>query len=329
MRRSIFLAYAWDNLTKRVYENISNNLKEDWDIRSGSVSQTLPQLHGKIEQFKNQNLQLFEIFVKNIKSSDVFIADVTTQNPNVMLELGVAINLNKNILILSGIPASKLPFDISGINIEFYASPEEIEIKIVQYLSIYKKIKDSTFENKTEGIYYILEQGKIEALKELIDKGENGGSVFRITPIPLELEKIKDIKIRVKYRIIHYHQDSDWFGFFFRSVENTGRFEPVNQGGILVNARVNGSTDITLYPGQTIVKQHHTHIPHDKQAYRLLEIMLENTRLTIKGDDGEISYSSLQNVNFGYTYLTCYRCQVDYQDLEIVNIDTVSEIISS
>lgn len=117
MRRSIFLAYSWDNLTKTIYKKIAEKLKKEWDIRSGSESHTLPQLRGKIEQFKNQNRQLFEIFVKNIKSSDVFIADVTTQNPNVMLELGIAINLNKNILILSGIPSSKLPFDIYEVRL--------------------------------------------------------------------------------------------------------------------------------------------------------------------------------------------------------------------
>src|SRR5260221_14271176 len=115
--RSIFFAYPWDSLTANIYTNeiipdIHQRYKSiKWNVRVGASSFTLPPTLGKIEEFRNQNKQLFEIFAKNIQLSDVFIADITTFNPNVLMELGIAIKHNKNVLIVSGISNDKLPFD--------------------------------------------------------------------------------------------------------------------------------------------------------------------------------------------------------------------------
>lgn len=184
-----------------------------------------------------------------------------------------------------------------------------------------------TFSRPVEGSYYKLDTGLIETNPQSIHS-EPAYDAFRITPILVDnLPRMRDLKIRVKYRIVDKRQDDDWFGFMFRSTESTGKYEPVYQGSILVNARFNGRTDLTLYPGQIIPTSGVTHTAHDGQNYRVLEVTLEGGIIRIAGDKGEFEYGKLELVNFGYIYLTCFRAKVEFKDLEILCTDTISEIL--
>ena len=59
------------------------------------------------------------------------MAEVTTRNPNVMYELGLAHTLEKDCIILTQRPHSEVPFDINRIS----AEPYENEDKLRSYLS--------------------------------------------------------------------------------------------------------------------------------------------------------------------------------------------------
>lgn len=59
------------------------------------------------------------------------IAEVTTLNPNVMYELGLAHMLEKNCIILTQTPIDKVPFDINRIRAEQYTSDKQLT-KILQ-----------------------------------------------------------------------------------------------------------------------------------------------------------------------------------------------------
>ena len=68
------------------------------------------------------------------------IAEVTTQNPNVMYELGLAHMLEKDCIILTREPHFKIPFDIYGIRAEHYKNEDELRIYLRKSISalIYK-----------------------------------------------------------------------------------------------------------------------------------------------------------------------------------------------
>ena len=243
-----------------------------------------------------------------------------------MLELGIAIKLNKNILVVSGTSKEKTPFDIRGVEIEFYKSFKDLEKKVQKHTQMFIKIKEMTFADKLPGNYFNILHGKEMADPQTIIDGSVDARSFRIIKLPLSLDKMRDSKLRVLYKIVKSHHPTDWFGFMFRSVEHKGAFEPVNHGSIMVNARYNGNTDITIYPGQIIPYAARTHKPHDGLSFRKLEITLDNEYIEVCGDENCFKYEPLANINFGYLYLVCFRCEVEYKDLEILNRDTTSEI---
>ena len=54
------------------------------------------------------------------------IAEVTTLNPNVFYELGLAHMLEKDCIIVTSTPISKIPFDINRIRAEHYDTDEQL-----------------------------------------------------------------------------------------------------------------------------------------------------------------------------------------------------------
>jgi hypothetical protein len=54
------------------------------------------------------------------------IAEVTSLNPNVFYELGLAHMLEKDCIIVTRTPISKMPFDINRIRAEHYSSDQEL-----------------------------------------------------------------------------------------------------------------------------------------------------------------------------------------------------------
>lgn len=56
----------------------------------------------------------------SIRDSDIIIADVTPDNPNVYLEVGYAYALEKNPILLMNRVRQQLPFDISGFRVIMY-----------------------------------------------------------------------------------------------------------------------------------------------------------------------------------------------------------------
>jgi hypothetical protein len=66
-----------------------------------------------------------KIYTYLLRSAFV-IAEVTTLNPNVFYELGLAHMLEKDCIILSKKPISQIPFDISRIRSEHYDNDEQL-----------------------------------------------------------------------------------------------------------------------------------------------------------------------------------------------------------
>ena len=180
-----------------------------------------------------------------------------------------------------------------------------------------------SFESKTKGSYFPVSSGEIKAPPATVLGSQDGA--FRIVSVPIPIPRMKDTKISVKFRITNYHTDDNWFGFLMRSVEENGGYEPVYFGSLLINSRVVGSTDITLFPGNVVLKSENTNQKHNKSDYRLLEVVLDDNYIKVSGDIKSFEFQPINLNNFGHLYLACYQCEVEYKDLEILNIDTITE----
>ncbi len=104
------------------------------------------------EQITNQHV--LDKIVKYIRDSDFSLFDITGWNPNVSLELGVAVGLSKRYFILLNhhIDQNKeVPSDIKGIDRIQYASNSELEAKLIilikQELPKEEEKSDSAFES--------------------------------------------------------------------------------------------------------------------------------------------------------------------------------------
>lgn len=66
-----------------------------------------------------------KIYTYLLRSAFV-IAEVTTFNPNVFYELGLAHMLEKDCIILSNKPIAQIPFDIKRIRSEHYDNDDQL-----------------------------------------------------------------------------------------------------------------------------------------------------------------------------------------------------------
>lgn len=152
--RKIFGAFKCNAYVMSMYEDIFENIKQkySWNIQYGAkyiLTNDTNWGNGikakDIKEFVNRNKQLYDIFVDGISSCDIFIADITNHNPNVMLELGIAIQQNKNILIVTSKEVDHLPFDIRGFDAKMYHTKEDLQKLIEKEIEMYTLIKNQTF----------------------------------------------------------------------------------------------------------------------------------------------------------------------------------------
>ncbi|ETR70596.1 MAG: hypothetical protein OMM_08704 [Candidatus Magnetoglobus multicellularis str. Araruama] len=66
------------------------------------------------DQFPATTQTIAEALQNQIRESDLIVADVTGNNPNVMFELGFAFALSKPILILVQNTSREIPFNVSS-----------------------------------------------------------------------------------------------------------------------------------------------------------------------------------------------------------------------
>lgn len=73
--------------------------------------------------------------------SEFVIAEITTENPNVMYELGMAHALSKRCVLLTQNAHNKLPFDVSRITITPYTDDESLKKYLRRVVSALRGIK--------------------------------------------------------------------------------------------------------------------------------------------------------------------------------------------
>lgn len=315
-RKTIFFANPWDGLVMEAYKDIIESLKNSWDIIQGSIITKSNPIASEIEMFRNRNKQLYDIFVSGIANSDVFIADVTSANANVMLELGIAIQLNKNILIVTSQDPCKLPFDISHFEVKTYKTKEKLKDIISKHLDTFSKITTQDFSNPIDADYY-----------SIPDKKTISHQHVQIG-IPLSL---KNLRLRLEYKFVSVSDDKDWLGVHLRASS------PSIVPSELVYVRNNGNLEVVTIPFRPdpVIGKVKT-VAQNKldDGFTRLEVLLEENKLQASTSDKILEDNCIMLESFGSVYLqgNAHNMSkvndliIEYRNIEILRLDTTTPI---
>lgn len=315
-KRSLFIARPWDTPMAEIYKQVNATLAKDWDIQDGPNTIKEDKAQGDRETFVSRNKQLYEMIVSGIQKSDVFIADVTNANANVMIELGIAIQLNKNVIIVTGQDINRLPFDIQGFKADEYGNVDKLISIIKDQLSIYLEIKKQNFDKYFPENYTPMKGGNLTANNAVI---------------PIKLSKpIKNLRLRLEYKFINVSDDQDWLGIHLRA-------SPVSvQPSELVYIRKNGNLEVvtlpTGRPAPVLGEDKENNNNTMSDGFTRLELILDGNKLLAATSGKELFDDSTQLESFGSIYLQANGhnqekrddLSIEYRNVEIISLDTIS-----
>lgn len=321
----IFFAIPFDSVTKEFYEKyITNEIEKFYKSKGyniitiiGTQQVGLSQEYFDVLTFKAQNTEMQKQFLLSILESNVIIADLTNNNPNVHIELGVALTLSKNILRVSGRPTKELGFDIQNLEVYIYRDREDLLEKIKKYMDMFLKIKNLPFSSEYGDLYYIIPNSKTLPLNEddakqdknrnIVWLGEDTGFRFR------------DGAMQYKFKLKYFLNATSWFGIYFRASVN------IFDASYLIHIRQNGSIELAIYPGPKVVifDKLDKSINENDEVNVLLEI--ENDHFNLKVNNKNIYYKGLKHQDSGLIRLASWQCCVEFSKFEMINRDTINE----
>lgn len=318
----VFGAFPWDWQTRQMYEKVFRQLKKqhkDIKVRYGMKICSNNRDNAMIEEFMNRNKQMYEIFVKGIERSDIFIADVTKRNPNVMLELGIAMQLNKNILLLTSDKNDNYPFNIQGIRIETYSSIKDLLKYINIFIRLFKKITSQSFDSYIDSLCFKLDKPII------LNDREN-----KI----IEVGKMKNLKLKFNYRFLDHIHTADWIGIYLRTLG------PERNNSELVYTRVNGQLESLTMPHLRDVEQgKEANIKHS-EGEQLMQVEIIENKISATTNNKQLIDDNVMVEGFGEIRIGCWshprypsaldakkhRLKVEITNIQIISLDTTTSI---
>ncbi len=309
----VFFAIPFDTATKKLYERIGERLRQKYNnkvITTIGTKQVQPSpRYSDIATFKAQNREMNEQFFSEIRRADVVIADLTHNNPNVHVELGVALFENKNILRVTGRSETELGFDIRNFEVWKYSSEDDLFKRLTDYLDIFFEIKRLPIGREYPELY----RGQ-EALMELSAPNLQWADIRQTTDSQFRL---RDGAVRATFEFKNVLDHSDnWFGIYFRA-------SPYNPflGSHLAYVRQDGSVEVAVYPGPRVFKKFSLRRPIDGRETILIEF--ENNYLDIRIGNAHFSTDELWAQNIGGIFFAAWRAKVDLISAEIISRDTI------
>ena len=324
----IFFAIPFDNYSISMYrEHIIPRLREKYGEEKelfcivGNQQIGSPETYEAIETFKMQNSELFRHFVKQIRQADIIIADLTDNNPNVHVELGIALFYNKNILRVTRSSYERLAFDVRNYEIVQYSMEEGLFDKIEKYLQLFFRIKALDFQSENSKVYYhhpeekLLQYWSNANEKEIFLKESSKHPVVSV-PIVDSNFHMRDGKVQVTFEIMDQREDIDWFGVYLR-VGSMG----FPYGSILTYVRKNGALEIAAYPGVRLLGAQR--LPSGATGAKTLVIELEGDRIKASIDGIDLECAGLDIQSPGEVKFASWFTNTKFWNTQIVCRDTI------
>lgn len=307
----LFFAIPFDAATKKLYERICDRIRQRYPgittvIGNQEVGPS-PE-YSEFGSFKAQNRELSRQFVAQIIEADIIIADLTHNNPNVHVELGIALMENKNILRVTGRTASELGFDIRNLHVYAYQDEEQLAGKIEKYLDTFFKIKKLPISPEYDALYC---EEPIIPLE--LRAFENPGLRFESNCSPDF--KIRDGAVRVEFELLETRTPNDWFGVFFRSGDSP------TLSSNLVYVRKNGMVEIAVFPGPHVIER----LSSGQQisGKQVLEIEFENNQLELQMGPVHLQTERLSHQTTGRILPAVHDANANVHALQMICRDTI------
>jgi len=333
--KKIFGAFKWNAYVLGMYEDIFTeiNKKYGWQVQYGAKHiLTTDKMWKKdiqpkdIEKFINRNKQLYDIFIEGISSCDIFIADITNHNPNVLLELGIAIQQNKNILIVTSQDVKDLPFDIRGFEAKKYQSKQKLQKLIEREIEMYTLIKEQNFKH-----------GEFVSIKRYLpsEKGIlTNNDAVKISKIP----KLKNLRMKVDFRFVFStNPQFDWFGINLRTQG------PSRYNSELVLIRYSGETRSLTWPERRDENDGKKVDNFKPEELHTIEVLIDENRL-VAWIDAELVIEDFNVLieNFGEVWIGGLQhgnrldnptisknnkyLEIEYSNIQILDLSTTANL---
>lgn len=315
----IFFAIPFDKLTLHIYETIQNEITEYFKKQGyalttviGNKQMSPSPNYSEIISFRAQNTELHHQFLREIANSDIIVADLTNNNPNVHVELGIALTLNKNILRVTGRSEKELGFDIQNLEVCLYRDKNDLLEKIIKYVEVFLKIKRLDFQASYGALYkkelpIITLPGTQPEVKK-----ENTWTY------PVNNFYFRDGAIKFDFEFLNCLSPESWVGIYFRAAN------PVYLGSYLLYVRKKGVVELAEFtPNINILYRAQVDNPSifDGEISCLIEI--ENNQVEVKANSESVIIDKLARQNSGGVVLASWECQARFHNLELINRDTL------
>jgi len=307
----LFFAIPFDSATKNLYERVCQTIRDQFpNITTviGNREVGPSPRHSDIASFKAQNRELTKQFVHQIRDGDIIVADLTHNNPNVHVELGIALVENKNILRVTGRSVTELGFDIRNLEVHQYKDEDQLTKTIIEYLKLFLEIKKLLVTNQFPQLYF--KEPKLIELRALqkqtaLDIQSNCPDGFRM----------RDGAVRAEFEILNAKSSDDWFGIYLRVGVN------LLMGGYLVYVRQNGSLEIAVYPGPQLLQA--VNAGQSISGRQILTIAFENDYLEAQTGATQLKIANLSQQTIGKVFPAAWHTDVDLHSFEMVCRDTI------
>lgn len=306
----IFFAIPFDAATRNLYERVSDSIRKRYPETAtviGNQEVGPSPTYSDIETFKSQNRELSRQFVTQIQDADIVVADLTNNNANVHVELGIALLENKNIIRVTGRSVSELGFDIRNLEVHAYKSEADLQEKLNKYLDTFFKIKQLPISTQHGKLYYS-EPNPINLF------AFPDGFDFKPLNCPNDYQ-LRDGAINVKFEILRSQSENDWFGVLFRAASS-----PL-LGSHMLYARANGALEVALYPGPKILN-----VFQAGRAFtgvQSLELEFENNNLTVRTGSSQFQTDLLSHQAPGRVWVAAWKAEVRVDSVESICRDTI------
>jgi len=213
---TLFMAISFDSATRAMYYRVREYIRREFPsiaVVIGTVEVGPSPQYSEIETFRAQNRQLNDQFERQIMRSDVVLADLTHNNPNVHFELGLALAANKNILRVTGRSVTELGFDIRNLDVHQYADEAALIQRIAEYLKMFLRIKRLEVAPASGDLYRrVASPIQLRAYDSQLAVQEAVTAPATVEPLAF-----RDGAVRATFELLRVQSDEDWFGVLFRA----------------------------------------------------------------------------------------------------------------